>query len=141
MSLIRQAVEAVASRESAAPRTILGFLLAIYVALVAGSVVVVVALVSTGSSGLIPWVLGFIATVTLILGAAVLVITWKDPTRLMLGQITGREYAAIRRELTFGDSESGEQRTTLLERADDVVDVDEAEARLLDRGDPEGGTI
>lgn len=117
VSLIRQAVEAVTSRESTAPRTILGFLLAMYAVLLAGSVAVVIALVSTGSSSLIPYVLAFIGLMTVVLGAAVLVITWKDPTRLMLGQITGREYAAIRRELTFGDSESGERKTTFIEGA------------------------
>jgi hypothetical protein len=115
VSLVRQAVEAVTSRESSAPRTILGFLLAMYTVLLTGSAGVVIALVSTGSSGLIPWVLAFAATITIALSVAVLTITWKDPTRLMLGQITGREYAAIRRELTFGDDVSGEHRTQLTE--------------------------
>lgn len=41
----------------------------------------------------------------------------------MLGQITGREYAAIRRELTFGDDVSGEQRTQLVEPHGVVGDI------------------
>jgi len=92
---VKQAVEAVTNRESAAPRTILGFLLGMYTVLLTGAVGSVIALASTDSSGAIPYVLGFIGVLTVALIIAILAITWKDPTRLMLGQITGREYAAI----------------------------------------------
>ena len=115
MSFVKQAVEAVTNRESAAPRTILGFLLGMYTVLLTGAVGTVVALASADSSGAIPYVLGFVAAITVALGVAILVITWKDPTRLMLGQITGREYAAIRRELTYGDDISGERKATVIE--------------------------
>jgi hypothetical protein len=101
-----------------------------YSVLTASCVAAAIALVSTGSSGLIPFVLGFGAIVTVALGGAILVITWKDPSRLMLGQITGHEYAAIRRELTFGDDVSGERKTTVVE-ARGIVKLEDTTMREL----------
>jgi hypothetical protein len=106
-------IESIRGRESSAPRTILGFLIGMYGVLVSGSAAVILGLTTTESDDLIVYVLIFIAVVTLALGLAVLVITWKDPSRLMLGQITGREYAAIR-HLTLGDDVSGERVATIL---------------------------
>jgi hypothetical protein len=110
-----------------------------YTVLLTGSAAVIVALVSTGSSSLIPWVLIFAAAITIALGVAIITITWKDPSRLMLGQITGREYAAIRRELTFGDDVSGEHRTSLVE-PQGPLDALRAEVIELSPGGDEGGS-
>ena len=137
MSLVKQAVQAVASRESAAPRTILAFLLGMYTVLLTCAVGTVVALASTDSSGAIPYVLGFVALITVALSIAILVITWKDPTRLMLGQITGREYAAIRRELTYGDDLSGERRATIIEGPSGTTEVTGDRGALELEGGPE----
>jgi hypothetical protein len=109
MPFLNQAIEAVRARESSSPRTILGVLLAIYGVLISGSVVVVIAMVGSDSDGPIPWILLFDALITMALGAAILVITWKDPSRLMLGQLTGREYESIRR-LHVGDDKAGEHQ-------------------------------
>jgi hypothetical protein len=66
-------------------------------------------MVGSDSTDPVPWILGFDALITVALGAAILVITWKDPSRLMLGQLTGREYESIRR-LHMGDDQIGERK-------------------------------
>lgn len=90
-----------------------------YGAMIAASAAIIIGLVASDSAQYIPFVLGFDALVTVGLGTAVIVIAWKDPSRLMLGQITASEYAKIRR-LHLGDSQQGEHAarvvgTTLLE--------------------------
>jgi hypothetical protein len=55
---------------------------------------------------LIPWLFGFAGLIILLLLGCVFFATMTDPSRLMLGQITGTEYANIRR-ITLGDSDSG----------------------------------
>jgi hypothetical protein len=117
--LIKQAVESISQRQSSSPRTILGFLLGMYGALIGGSAAVIIGLVASSSDEYIPFVLAFAALVTLALGCAVIIIAWKDPSRLMLGQVTASEYATIRR-LHLGDDKQGEHvgrvvGTTLLD--------------------------
>jgi hypothetical protein len=84
-----------------------------YAALIAASAAVIIALAASDSSNFIPFVLGFAALVTVALGVAIIVIAWKDPSRLMLGQINAREYANIRR-LHLGDDKWGEHPTPVV---------------------------
>lgn len=84
-----------------------------YAALIAASAAVIIALAASDSANFIPFVLGFGALVTVALGAAIIAIAWKDPSRLMLGQITAREYANIRR-LHLGDDKWGEHPTPVV---------------------------
>ncbi len=72
-----------------------------------------IGLATTKESGLVIYVLGFIAVITVVLGASVLVITWKDPSRLMLGEVTGREFTAIQ-TLRMGDNVSGERAERII---------------------------
>jgi hypothetical protein len=113
MLILPHAVESIRSRETAAPRSIVGFLLALYSVLMVGAVATVVGLVSSSQSGLVVYVLGFIGLITVALCVAVLVITWKDPSRLMLGEVSGREYAALR-YIKVGDDVSGERAERIL---------------------------
>lgn len=145
--MIQQAIESVSRRESSAPRTILGFLLGMYAALIAASAAVLVALAASDSAHFIPFVLGFDALVTLGLGVAIIVIAWKDPSRLMLGQITAREYANIRR-LHLGDDKWGDHpmavvgSSPLEEKSenDEESPLEDTEPKVhaLERGKPNG---
>lgn len=120
MPPIHQAIQSVTSRKSSQPRTILGFLFAIYSALTAAAVACTIALVGTGSS----WLIGFIIAYVGITGVGLLIAVMRqasrDPTGLQVGQLTGSEYESIRR-LTLGDSSSGE-RVEILRPGDDVIE-------------------
>jgi hypothetical protein len=111
--LIPGAIEAIRSKQSTAPRTVLGFVIGMFSVVTVAAVGVTYALVDSGSSSLVPYVLAFIGLLAVGLIVAVLAIAWKDTSRLMLGQITGSEYESIRR-LTMGNSSTGE-RTVLLD--------------------------
>jgi len=56
---------------------------------------------------LVPYVLGFGAFVFIVLLAAVVILNFKYPEKLMLGNVTGSEYVEIQ-HATLGDSRSGE---------------------------------
>lgn len=120
MPLIPQVIQSITSRTSSQPRTILGFLFAIYSAMTVAAVVLVVALVGTDSS----WLIGFIVAYLGITGVGLLIAVMrqaaKDASGLQVGQLTGSEYESLRR-LTLGDSATGE-RTATLPRAGDVVE-------------------
>lgn len=90
------------------PKTILGFF-AIVVGLVLAAVVTTVAVLARAESlhALIPWILGFAAILVVVVLAGIFFTAWKDPTVLMLGQITGHDYIE-NRKLTLGDSIAGE---------------------------------
>jgi len=137
--LLPQVIESIRSRDS--PKTIVGFLVAMYGILVAGSGAAAVGLANTDKSGLVPYILVFIAVITVALGVAVLVITWKDPSRLMLGQVSGREYAAIR-YIAQGDDASGERLERLLGSGEPGAAVVEAPPEAtgeLPSGQPPAG--
>lgn len=51
----------------------------------------------------IPWILIFAAIVIVAVLVGVFVTAWKDPTVLMLGQISGQDYIE-NRKLALGDS-------------------------------------
>jgi hypothetical protein len=106
-------MESISKKESSTPRTILGFLLGMYGVLVAASVTTILGLAASDSSGAIPYVLAFIALITIALGVSVIAIAWKDPSRLMLGQVTASEYANIR-QLHLGDDKRGERAVSVV---------------------------
>jgi len=58
---------------------------------------------------LIPYVLGSAAVLAILITMSVVVINYKRPQSLMLGEITGTEYAAIERTVLLGDSRQGER--------------------------------
>ena len=105
---LRQATEAVTSANYRSPKTILGFF-AVVLSVLASATVVVVAILAGEPKlhRLIVPVLAFVGTVVVSSLASVLLTAWKDPTILMLGQVTGEIYIA-NRKLSLGDSGAGE---------------------------------
>jgi hypothetical protein len=78
-----------------------------------GSVITVGLLVGSAESDLIPYIMGFMALLTVGLIIAVLVINGKNPGSLLLADVSAREYVAIR-TLKQGDSISGETLERIL---------------------------
>ena len=99
---------AVASRQTVNPRTVLAFYGTV-LGLTFGAILGAVAILASTDTAtyLIPWLLGFGGIILVLLLVAVFVVTLKDPSKLMLGQITGTEYAAIHRAI-LGSSSTGE---------------------------------
>lgn len=96
-------------RRTENPRTVLAFFGTAIGLVLAACVSAVAALASTGTSTyLIPWILAFGALVSVLLVLAILKIVLTDPSKLMLGQVTGQEYARIQ-QLILGDSTHGER--------------------------------
>ena len=97
------------SRYTENPRTVLAFyatVLGLVLAAVLGCVWI---LASTGvRTGAIPWLLGFAGAVFVALVAGVFVVTLVDPSKLMLGRVSGTEYAEIQ-SVRLGDSRTGER--------------------------------
>ena len=105
---VRHLNEATRTGEYSRPRTALAFL-SILVATIVGGAVGAVAILAREPDlrwG-IPWVLGFAAFVAVATLITVLVLLIRDPTVLLLGQVTGREFLA-HRVLTMGDNITGE---------------------------------
>jgi hypothetical protein len=103
-----EGVEAITSASYRTPKTVLGFF-AIIVGLVIAGASTVIAVFSrqTDLYALIVPVLVFVGFVVLAVLGGIFVTAWKDPTILMLGQVTGDIYIQNRR-LTLGDSTAGE---------------------------------
>jgi hypothetical protein len=78
---------------------------------------------------LIPIVLVVFGVIFIAIIAVVLTFSWKDPSKLMLGQITGREYAVIQR-LTLGDSNAGEHIDNLVIGVSEIIDPDTSLPKL-----------
>jgi hypothetical protein len=94
------------------PRTVLGFYAGVLGLLEVGVVAVSIVLASQSSLHyLFPYVLGFGALVFITLVAIVVLINVRDPTKLQLGQVSGREF--IEYQATVGDSASGQRAETL----------------------------
>ncbi|MCH4813426.1 hypothetical protein [Vreelandella neptunia] len=90
------------------PKTILGFFAIVVGILIAGTSAVIGLLSRVESlHTYIPWILLFAAFVVVTVLVGVFVTAWKDPTVLMLGQISGHDYIE-NKKLTLGDSNSGE---------------------------------
>lgn len=103
-------IETIRGRQLAQPKTILSFILGVFTVVVTAGVAVAIALVGD-SLTLVAIILAFIALFAIGLVVTVMRQTARDPSALMLGEITGTEYEAIRR-LTLGDSSAGERVET-----------------------------
>jgi hypothetical protein len=101
------------SGEYSSPKTVLGFC-AIVLGIVATACVAATSVLAwheaTDQYALLP--LGFFALFTVAMFAAVWWVLLKDPTKLQLGQMTGREFIDYQK-LTLGDSTTGDQIVTL----------------------------
>ena len=103
------------SRRTESPRTILAFHATVIGILLTFDLGVVVSLATTGAADwLIPWVLGIGFTCAVAYAVAVFMVAKNDPSKLMLGQVTGQEYAEIQR-VVLGDSTTGERTTPVFE--------------------------
>ncbi|MFG2037530.1 hypothetical protein [Dactylosporangium sp. NPDC048998] len=110
--MLKEVTEAVRGRQTINPRTVLGFYATVLGLLLAAVVSGSAVLASTKTATwLIPWLILFAAVMFVALIAGVFVITLIDPSKLMLTQISGTEYATIRK-ITLGSSES--ERTELI---------------------------
>ena len=105
---VKELAQQVRTGSYRAPKTILGFF-AVVVALVLTGVGAATGILSRVEAlhHLIVWVLGFGALIVVAVLLCVFITAWKDPTALMLGQISGHEYIE-NRKLALGDSESSE---------------------------------
>ncbi|HYI12667.1 MAG TPA: hypothetical protein VEK57_26690 [Thermoanaerobaculia bacterium] len=105
---LREATRAVTTANYRAPKTILGFF-ALTVAILSSSTVVVIGILARVAAlhGLIIPVLVLLAGIAAAALGGVIVTAWKDPTILMLGQVSGEIYIA-NRKLTLGDSATGD---------------------------------
>src|ERR1700678_2325646 len=107
--MIAELSNAIRSRQISNPKTVLGFYATVLAILLSGDVGAIAVLATTRvSTFLIPWLLGFAGLNVFMLLAGVFIITLIDPSKLMLGQITGTEYAQIHRVM-LGDSDSGQR--------------------------------
>lgn len=99
------------SGEYSRPKTVLGFFAAIVALLVPAGVTLIWLVVTRdkgAANGYIIAALGFIAALVAVIVIGVIVVMWRDPSRLMLGTISGREYWRIQ-QLTQGDNVTGER--------------------------------
>ena len=104
----QQAAEAVTAANYRSPKTVLGFFAIIVGILITGATFVVgIFSREAALHSLIVPVLLFCGGLVVVVLVGVFVTAWKDPTILMLGQVTGDVYIANRR-LTLGDSNAGE---------------------------------
>lgn len=106
--MVNFVTRAVASRESSSPKTVLGFFVLVLTVMGAVTVPLIAVLASQEDLRyLIPIVLTVVAVIFLVvLGAILWIVIFGDPTRLMLGQVTGSEYREFQK-MVIGDSESG----------------------------------
>lgn len=105
--MLSELSSAISSRTKTNPRTVLAFVGTVLVAVAVAAVTTIGILARAAElRWLVPWVL--VSLLVLVAGVliAVLRIAWTDPSRLMLGQVTGTEYAEIRR-VQLGDSVTG----------------------------------
>jgi hypothetical protein len=94
--------------EYTSPRTVLGFYAGVLIILEAGVVALSAVLAADEDLHyLIPWLLLFGGVLLVAIIAIVVVMNVRDPTKLQLEGVTGREFIAYQR-ITRGDSISGE---------------------------------
>ena len=104
----KEASHTIKSTNYKSPKTILGFFAIVVGILIAGTSAVIGLLSRVDAlHSYIPWVLLFAAFVVVSVLVGIFVTAWKDPTVLMLGQISGQDYIE-NKKLTLGDSNSGE---------------------------------
>lgn len=106
---MNQVVESIQAARTQNPKTILAFFAIVLSIVVAGAISLTAVLAWSGQLvWLIPWVIGVCAVVAVGIFVVTVVIMWKDPSKLMLTGISGKEYVAIQRKVILGDSSTGE---------------------------------
>jgi len=111
--------------KTSSPKTVLGFYATVLGFLLLACVIAVIGLAQTGTATyLIPWILLFGGGVFVALLAGVFVITLIDPSKLMLGKVSGFEYAVMHR-VKIGDSLSGEIDQILIEPSSPTKTTDD----------------
>ena len=96
-----------------APKTVLGFFAIVLGIVVAGASVALGIFSRTPAlHNLITPILLFVAVLIVALLVGVFITAWKDPTVLMLGEISGEAFIE-NRKLTLGDSVFGETRENI----------------------------
>jgi hypothetical protein len=117
---LREATRVVTTTDYRTPKTILGFF-ALVVAILSSSTVVVIGIIARVPAlhGLVIPVLLLLAGIATASIGGVIITAWKDPTILMLGQVSGEVYIA-NRKLTLGDSASGDSTRVSGNRAADA---------------------
>lgn len=136
MTSSSEALRAIKSKRTENPKTILGFYAIIVGILAAGGVSVTVVTTVVGDPrGILLPVLVFIALVIVALLVIVIILNFRDPSRLMLGKVTGDEYVDIQK-ITLGDSNAGERPVTLVATPVGLITSD-ADATSGEEGDEE----
>ena len=99
---------AVASRSTTNPKTVLAFFGTVIGLLLAAAIGASVALKGSSLQSMVPiiWIVAGSVVVLLVIGLFVVMLL--DPTKLMLGRVSGQEYMAMHRTV-LGDSVYGEQ--------------------------------
>lgn len=96
------------------PKTVLAFLATVLGIAVAGSTGAGSAVLLSGKLlWLAPIAFGFAGALVVAVLVVVFIIIWKDPSKLLLTQLSGSEYLSIQREIVLGDSTSGEKRVSV----------------------------
>jgi hypothetical protein len=120
--VVNEAIRRVSQSRSQNPKTILAFYATVLGLTLTADVAVVAVLASTDVlTGLIPWLLGFAGLMSLALMVAVFVIALKDPSKLMLGQVSGTEYVEIQR-LSVDAGRATEQIAPQLEQVKRAIE-------------------
>ena len=133
--LIAHLTKAVQGRQTVNPRTVLGFLATVLGLVLAASISGIAIIASTKvATYLIPWLLLFCAILSVCLIAGVFIVTVLDPSRLMLGQVTGTEYAEIQK-MVLGDSIRGERPVLAVEGVAKSEIVEAVPTVITDSGD------
>ena len=109
MAGIGETTRRIAGAQVRTPKTILGFFAIVLGILATGAALVIGALAGEPAlHKLIAPILLFVAALIVIVLVGVFVTAWKDPTILMLGEVSGEAFIENRR-LSLGDSIRGEQ--------------------------------
>lgn len=116
-SVLQHATRVIRRSQTESPKTVLGFFattLAVLLTFI-GIAIAVLARYQTYTE-LIPFLLffGALAFIGLLTGVFYIIL-FRDPSQLMLGQVTGSEYAEIQR-VQLGDSRSGERQLPIEQR-------------------------
>jgi hypothetical protein len=150
MPPVHEVTRAIRGGEYKSPKTVLGFFAGMIG--IAATVLISSIWILEGTSSLrylIPVILAVFLALFLFVLISVIVITVKDPSKLMLGQISGRDYAEIQK-ITLGDSSSGERvesvrvshsRPSVVTVDADIVEdnvVNRAEAREVEASNSAG---
>jgi len=134
---------AMARRQTVNPRTVLGFYATVLLIVVSVICTLTTILATTQTATwLIPWILGFGGLLIVATLAGTFYINIKLPANLMLGQITGTEYAEISRQIILGNDTQGERTVVVSGNEAEVVgSTDVIEGMLIAAGEPANITI